>query len=251
MKYILTFFLCFGFLTSFSQSDTSRKKADTDTLLSKILYALPREMHKQFIEDYNKMNATQRKEMLELIDAFASMPRSSKKQLIQNVDTNYSNIVALKSFFKTIVPINYSMYIEFKPPEKILNLDESIDFWLYRKNQKNNKDEVIFQNWSIELKSTKLDSLLSLTTLKRNDLQNLKKYLDKANCISVSNKANFEIGFARSGMGKYSYLIFDKPLSKEEQKKYNNGCEYIFYKTNIVLEYGGGAIGPQCFPDSE
>jgi hypothetical protein len=251
MKYILTIFLSFSFLFSFGQTDTSKNKVGTDTLLSKFLDGLPKEMHKEFIDEYNKMSADQKKSMLELMDAFSSMPTSSKKQLIKNIDSNYSNILALKSFFKNIVPTDYYIYIEFKPPEKILRLDESIDFWVFRKDKKTKNREVVFQEWNIELKSTRLDSLLNLTTLKRKDLQDLKQYLDKANCISVSNRDEFEIGYARSGMGKYSYLIFDKPLSKEDQKKYNNGCEYIFYKDNIVLEYGGGAIGPQCFPDRE
>lgn len=52
-------------------------------------------------------------------------------------------------------------------------------------------------------------------------------------------------------MGKYSYLIFDRPLSEAEKKDYDDKCEYIFYKENIVLEYGGGAIGTQCFPDPD
>jgi hypothetical protein len=132
-----------------------------------------------------------------------------------------------------------------------MKLDESVDFWVFRKNKETNDNQVVFQEWNIEIKSTKLDSLLRLTTLRRKDLQELKMYLDKANCISVSNRDEFEVGFARSGMGKYSYLIFDNPLTKEEKEKYNNGCEYIFYKDNIVLEYGGGAIGSQCFPDRE
>lgn len=251
MKYILTIFLSFNFLVSFGQSDTSKNTVVIDTILVKFLDGLPKEMHKEFIDEYNKMSADQRKLMIGLMDVFSSMPTSSKKQLIQNIDTNYSNILALKTFFKNIVPTDYSIYIEFKPPEKILKLDESIDFWVFRKDKKTKNSEVVFQEWNIELKSTKLDSLLKLTTLKRKDLQDLKHYLDKANCISVSNRNEFEIGYARSGMGKYSYLIFDKPLSKEDQKKYNNGCEYIFYKDNIVLEYGGGAIGSQCFPDRE
>ena len=132
-----------------------------------------------------------------------------------------------------------------------MKLDESIDFWVFHKDKKDTTLDVDFQEWNIELKSTKLDSLLKLTTLARKDLQELKKYLDKANCISVNNKNEFEIGYARSGMGKYSYLIFDSPLSKEEKQKYNNGCELIFYKDNIVLEYGSGAIGSLCFPDRE
>jgi len=48
-------------------------------------------------------------------------------------------------------------------------------------------------------------------------------------------------------MGKYSYKVFEKQLEIKEKKEYNNSCEYIFYKDNIVLEYRGGAIGPQCF----
>jgi hypothetical protein len=251
MKYILTIFLSFSFLVSFGQSDTLNSKQRSDSILNKILEGLPKESHQEIIEANKKMSDEQRSEMLMMMDFLSSMPISSKKQLIQNVDTNYSNILALKTFFKSIVPSNYSIYIEFKQPEKILKLDESIDFWVFRNATKTNNTEVVFQEWNIELKSKKLDSLLSLTTLTRKDLIELKKYIEKANCISVSNREEFEIGFARSGMGKYSYLIFDKPLSKEEQKKYNDGCYYIFYKDNIVLEYGGGAIGSQCFPDRE
>lgn len=251
MKCILTILLAFSFQISFGQNDTSKNKVETDTVLNKLLDGLPKEMQKEFIDEYKKMNADQRKSMLELMNVFSSMPTSSKKQLIQNIDTNYSNILALKTFFKKLVPTDYSIYIEFKPPKKILNLDESIDFWVFHEDKKNKKSSVDFQEWNIELKSKKLDSLLKLTTLTRNDLMELKKYLDKANCISVRNSDKFEIGYARSGMGKYSYLIFDKPLTKDDKKNYNNGCEYIFYKDNIVLEYGGGAIGSQCFPDRE
>jgi hypothetical protein len=249
MKYIITVWLSFSFLISFGQSDINKPIAKNDTLLNKILEGLPKEMHKEFIEEYNKMNSEQIKATLELMDLISSIPTSSKKELIRNIDSNYANILALKTYFQNIVPSDYFIYIEFKSPDKIRKLDESIDFWVYRKDMNTNDKQVVFQEWNIEIKSTKLDSLLQLIKLKRKDLQELKMYLDKANCISISNRDEFEVGFARSGMGKYSYLIFDKPLNKEEMDKYNNGCEYIFYKDNIVLKYGGGAIGSQCFPD--
>lgn len=51
-----------------------------------------------------------------------------------------------------------------------------------------------------------------------------------------------------SGMDKYNHLIFDHNLTAPQMKYYNNGCEYIFYKDNIVLMYGSGAIGSPCFP---
>lgn len=79
-------------------------------------------------------------------------------------------------------------------------------------------------------------------------LTQIKKLLQKANCISIENGKITEIGFGRSGLGKYSYRIFDHELSSEEAKDYTDGCNNIFYKRNIVLEYRGGAIGPQCFP---
>ena len=78
-------------------------------------------------------------------------------------------------------------------------------------------------------------------------LDKIKTLLSDANCVSIINGTITTIGFAPSGMGKYSYIIFNKPLNPNEIKTYNNGCEYIFYKDNLVLEYIGGDIGAQCF----
>ena len=47
----------------------------------------------------------------------------------------------------------------------------------------------------------------------------------------------------------YFYKLFDQQLSESEIKHYNDGCQYLYHGSNIVLEYGGGAIGPQCFLD--
>ena len=80
-------------------------------------------------------------------------------------------------------------------------------------------------------------------------LTTIKKLLADANCVSIENGDITTVGFARSGMGKYSFKLFDKDLSSEQIKEYNDGCMYIFHKKNIVLEYGGGAVGSQCFPD--
>ncbi|GGH66749.1 hypothetical protein GCM10011379_21260 [Filimonas zeae] len=249
MKYVLIFLLVFCFQASRAQSHAVKGKAQKDTLLEKVLKDMPDESRKAFLKEYNKMSVAKRKEMLEALSFFNVMPVSSKKQLIQNVDTNYAAILVLKTFFNSLVPDEYSIYIEFKEADTFAGFDESIDFWVSRKSKDVEGKEMVFQQWDVELKSPKLDSLLQLTPLKNSDLQELKKYLDKAHCISVSNGVVFEVGFGRSGMGKYTYLLFDKPLTDVEQKDYNDGCRYIFYKNNIVLGYHGGAIGPQCFPD--
>ena len=81
-------------------------------------------------------------------------------------------------------------------------------------------------------------------------IKGIKSKLDEANCISVSKSGKvYTIGFQRSGMGKYHYKIFENWSIDEIKKKFNDGCLYKYYKENVVLEYGGGAIGMQCFED--
>ena len=75
----------------------------------------------------------------------------------------------------------------------------------------------------------------------------LKTKLKAANCISVASGEPITINFKSHGIGMYSYKIFDKPLTDSLINQYNDGCQYIFYKDNVVLEYGGGVFGQQCF----
>jgi len=49
-------------------------------------------------------------------------------------------------------------------------------------------------------------------------------------------------------MGMYSYNVFDKTIADSLKNHYNDSCTYILYNDKLVLEYGGGAIGSQCFP---
>lgn len=103
-------------------------------------------------------------------------------------------------------------------------------------------------NWNLEINSKKADSLLQSIGWTQKDLEILENKLDKANCISVANGEPTSIGWQRSGMGKFYYNVFNNNLSDSLIKQFNGGCTHIYYKDNIVLEFGGGAIGPQCFP---
>ena len=73
--------------------------------------------------------------------------------------------------------------------------------------------------------------------------------MDKANCTSIASGDPCQIGFQRSGLGKYYYNLFNKPIPDNLKKKYNDSCTYILFKDTVVLEWAGGAIGNQCFPD--
>ena len=81
----------------------------------------------------------------------------------------------------------------------------------------------------------------------RETLEKLKEKLDRADCIQIKNGEPTKIGYKRSGLGMYSFNIFDKPIPNDLIDQYNDSCTYILMNRKLVLEYGGGAIGSQCF----
>ena len=51
-------------------------------------------------------------------------------------------------------------------------------------------------------------------------------------------------------MSKFYYTIFNEPIAKNDSlmKRYDTKCIYIYYRDNVVLQYGSGATGSLCFP---
>ena len=186
---------------------------------------------------------------------------SSKKELIENFEAKKTEIFDLKSFFNSIIPDDYSVYIEFKNNEKI-------DLWVFETVNDFYRGRVpLFQQWDInpyeykekmpitydstEYYVPRTESLmLAKQKLKWDDnsFRQIKKMLDNANCISISSGEPANIGFARSGMGKYSYIIYENLIPDSLKIRYNNNCSYIIYNDKTVLEYGGGAFTSDCFP---
>ena len=211
-------------------------------------------MRKEYIKTYNDGNEQEKEFLLFMI----SMPESSKKELIENYENKKAEIQKLKAEYQNLVPKNYIVEIEFEPESKILTTTEEITIKIYKLKDKTENDnsevvqrndglKVISQNWNLKPNSEELENIIKTIGWTNQTLVEIKKILNEANCISIENGKITTIGFARSGMGKYSYKIFENPLNSKQKEEYNNGCEYIFYKDNIVLEYGGGAIGSQCF----
>lgn len=175
--------------------------------------------------------------LLIAFDRMFAGPYYNKQDLINNYDKRKAEIAEVKSFIKSKVPADTYICIEF----------ENCELGIFH-IEKNGKYS---QNWDLNIDSKKTDSLLTVIGWTKNDLRSLEDKLDEANCISVTSGNPTIIGWQRSGMGKFSYDIFDQNLADSLINQYNDGCTYIYYKDNVVLEYGGGAIGPQCFPKYE
>jgi len=157
------------------------------------------------------------------------------QDLIDNYNAKAKEILELKNYINTVVPGNKSVDIEF---------DGSNKLFIFHITENGINDS----NWDLKLNSQKVNILLEKLNWTKKTLKALKEKLDAANCISVKNGEPCNIGFQRSGMGKYYYNVFDKPIQDSLKLHYNDSCTYILYNDKLVLEYGGGAVGPQCFP---
>ncbi len=231
-----------------------RDNIDKDSLFNVSVERLPIEMQKE----YKKMYENGKEQEKEFLLLMISMPESSKKELIKNYEKHKAEILKVKSEYFKLIPEKYFVYIEFEPASKILTTPEQITIKIYKIKddttkvdnnvvQRNDNLEVVSQNWNLKTDSKELEKIIESIGWTKHTLNKIKELLESANCVSIENGQITTIGFARSGMGKYSYKIFEDQPTENQKQEYNNGCEYIFYKDNIVLEYGGGAIGPQCF----
>ncbi|BAP29804.1 uncharacterized protein CHSO_0767 [Chryseobacterium sp. StRB126] len=149
---------------------------------------------------------------------------------------------------KTEIKDLIQYYYTIKPSDKVVDIEFKNDKVLERIiiTPLSNSMQT-YQNWDInvvDLTRSKLKSELNWT---EDEIKILKEKLDNANCISIKDGEPVKIGFKRSGLGMYSFNVFQK--RDTDRSMFNDGCQYILRNHNLALEYGGGAIGQQCFPN--
>ena len=242
MKSILFLVTTFFFLSSKIYGQDFNKTINKDSLLQTIVKDLPEYAKNEILKEYNEGDEKHKEAILILLN----MPKSSKNEMIADIDSNFDNIKILKNEYSKLVPKNYIISIEFNAADKIAMTKESIDL---KMEDTLNKQWNLEQEWNLEYSSKKIAHMLKRLNWTITTLEKIKKLLADAKCISIENGTITTIGFGRSGLGKYYFKLFESDLTNEQIEKYNDGCTYIFYKKNIVLEYGGGAAGSQCFPD--
>ena len=163
-----------------------------------------------------------------------SLDHSSKEELIENYEAKHKEINEVKRYINSVVSSNKAVEIEF---------DNTKSIPIFHVFSNGNWDN----NWNVEMDSKKTDSLLWKAGWTRKTLLTLKEKLKAADCMSAQSGEPCLIGYHRSSMGKYSYLIFNKNLNDSQKEIFDDKCTHIFYKDNVVLEYVGGAFGMQCF----
>lgn len=158
----------------------------------------------------------------------SNLPASSEKELKDNYNKKHKEIMELKNYFNSIAPKDLEVYIEFSS-------DKSIDLIVYYLTTPKYPRKIFFQQWNMnpyDLKpssnapdmtmlgaeTNSFDAVKKRLSWTDETFETIKKYLDNANCISVTNGNPTNIGFKRSGMGKYFYNLFDRPLNDSLKK---------------------------------
>lgn len=211
-------------------------KYDLDSVYQSL--SLPSQEHFDSIYDSSD------REFKEFLVFMLTMPESSQAELIENYQQNRDEIEALTRHFKSIVPDSVTVSIQFSPENEVWSMPASLDFFIRNPNSNQRHG-----NWNLEYGNAELDSLLEELGWNYQTLEDLKGYLDRANCISIKYDEYYSVGYSRSGMGMYSYRIYEHELSQAELDQLVDDCILRYYSDSVLLEYGSGAIGSLCFPD--
>ncbi|HMP94268.1 MAG TPA: hypothetical protein PKD90_15410 [Phnomibacter sp.] len=153
----------------------------------------------------------------------------------RNYDSHHTQLAELRGWIDAKMPTSKAIDIEFASKDEL---------FIFHVTDHENRSN----NWNVSMHSKLADSLLQLLHWNKQDLPLLKQKLEAANCISIQSGQPAVVGFQRSGFGKYYYLLFNRPLNGQERLRYNDSCSYLLHNDTVVLEYGGGAVGAQCFP---
>ena len=166
----------------------------------------------------------------------------SVTDLKDNFQKNKTEINQLKKYFNEIVPKNRFVEIEFENDYTLTRFGiKALD------TTEGDPNGPLFLEWDLYLNTPRLDSIIKPMGWTRATLKVLKEKLDKANCIQIESGEPTKIGFKRSGMGMYSFNVFKNSIPDSLRSNYNDSCTFILVNDKLVLEYGGGAIGGQCF----
>lgn len=165
------------------------------------------------------------------------------EELIKIYNDRKTDIDEVRHYFNKIVPKGKFVEIEFKDDRTLFRMGVA-----HLDSSGKHSYENMFLDWDLKINGSKMDSLLHTLNWNKETLKVLKEKLDMANCIQIESGEPTTIGFQRSGLGMYSFKVFERTIPDILVSKYNDSCTYLFVNRKLVLEYEGGAVGNQCFP---
>ncbi|UHO37758.1 hypothetical protein H5J24_19330 [Chryseobacterium capnotolerans] len=108
-------------------------------------------------------------------------------------------------------------YYKIKPSDKMVDIEFKNDKVLERITITSlNDNQLTYQNWDINVSDVTKSKLKFELNWSEDEIKTLKEKLDKANCISIKDGEPVKLGFKRSGLGMYSFNVFQKKLYRQK-----------------------------------
>ncbi|WP_445714224.1 hypothetical protein [Flavobacterium sp.] len=161
----------------------------------------------------------------------------STNEILKEFNDKKDEIYEVKKYFEKIKPIDSKIDLEIGENNTLFY------FNIWKKEELHN-----FSN--VEINSKEYDSLLKIVKWNDKNINELKNLLKNANCISIDqfNKEDcLNIGFKRSGLSKYYFRLFNKPLNDSLKSNLNSERSYLI-NDSVVLYLNGGAIDSEYLP---
>lgn len=156
-------------------------------------------------------------------------------------EDNKVELNELCSYTRSAILPNSSVYIEFE--------NDTISIF----NVSTPNDSIVSDNYH----ETKVnnDSLMRVAGLTSQELSEIKQRLYHLGCISISSdskdKNQTTVGYKRVGMGLYSFLLYNRPITSSKFNEYLEDMSTIPYNSKVIFLYSSGAIGNMDFDGKE
>ena len=180
-------------------------------------------------------------------------------EVFENYKVNAHKIDSLCVYFNEIKPDSIDLWIRFNK-----NNTFDINLWNKRKTKTSNDffDEYgSFSKYDNSINDSLARKALAFISINLKQLDSLKNFLARVNCISIGYKIEFwdisnaggytEIGYPTNDLYGLSYIIMDTVKSLEFLNDIKTKCNYKVINNRTLLEYGGPAWGSDCFPDKK
>lgn len=162
-------------------------------------------------------------------------------EMVESFDDHKQEINEPISYFSTMAPKDKVIEIEF-------NDDEELNRFGF--TPPCDTSQKWFLDWDVQVESSLMDSLMDCLGWDLNQVRVLKKKLDAADCIQIGrNLEGTHIGFKRSGMQMYSYVVYHQPVSDSLRTVIESHHMHLFANDTLAVEWAGGASGLQTWPD--
>ncbi|AQX89440.1 hypothetical protein BAX96_11965 [Elizabethkingia anophelis] len=233
------------------QKSVFNPKINKDSLYSTLEYLVPEGERLKYREILREADDSGKDYILIVL---YNLQKGGKDYLINNFESHKTQIMKLRSYYenlnfnKYIVTVSHGENPLFLPSSYIkISIDKIKEGYL--------NDEILDRRENLEYikqysgeneNSSEIKEALAFLKWDTKTLTELKALIKEANVKSIRNGNPTQIEVHPNLSAMYSYKIYRENLNRQQIIEYNDGCNYIHYKDNIVL-HNGAPEGVLCF----